>query len=58
MARKNMFEMEKIIVKKFIGMSISLLVLFMLVACGGQGTTQEESGNKGTNEESKGFERS
>ena len=44
MARKNMFEMEKIIVKKFIGMSISLLVLFMLVACGGQGTTQEESG--------------
>ena len=39
--------------KKFIGMSIGLLVLFMLVACGGQGTTQEESGNKGTNEESK-----
>ena len=30
----------------------------MLAACGGQGTTQEESGNKGTNEESKGFERS
>ena len=53
MVRKNMFEMEKIIVKKLIGISISLLVLFMLVACGGQGTTQEESGNKGTNEESK-----
>ena len=43
MARKNMFEMEKIIVKKLIGLSISLLVLFMLAACGGQGTTQEES---------------
>ena len=45
--------MEKIIVKKFIGISISLLVLFMLAACGGQGTTQEES-----DEEIKGFERS
>lgn len=53
MVRKNLFEMEKIIVKKFIGMSISLLVLFMLVACGGQGTTQEESGNKGSSGESK-----
>ena len=53
MVRKNLFEMEKIIVKKLIGLSISLLVLFMLAACGGQGTTQEESGNKGSNGESK-----
>ena len=53
MARKNMFEMEKIIVKKLIGMSLSLLVLFMLVACGGQTTAQDETEQAGSNEESK-----
>ena len=43
MVRKNLFEMEKIIVKKLIGLSISLLVLFVLAACSGQTTPQNEN---------------
>lgn len=45
-----MFEMEKIIVKKLIGMGIGLLMVFMLAACGGQATSQEKSDNNGSTE--------
>src|SRR3954451_24496877 len=51
-----MFEMEKIKMKKYVGRVLSVLLLSVLAACGGNDATQEKNNTTESNQESEGKE--